>query len=311
MNESMNNLRLAALLLCIVCLFSLIMMWTIKIHGEKLIIAGANSVERNAQEADLELLNVLTSPYSMAGNSRELESRYLDVIKSRVDAEFHRRLALVFERQGNSNKALAEQLNARLWNVEEQPLGQRLEIAHSALRLIGSNTSADLLEIKFRAAIAAGEFNQADEILVSMKPLKTSDAIDFLQGQLQLMQGDLIGARGSWRDALRRNPMNMDALRKIVFHADSPNLYKECVTYLSAAITLNPNAAELWHLLGIEQVKLGELDKALVSYGKAYGLNSSNSAICRDFADALERSGQEKRSAAIRKSIQHQFIGAS
>lgn len=125
-------------------------------------------------------------------------------------------------------------------------------------------------------------------------------AENMLRRALQLHRSGHLGDAASlYRDVLRQQPNNVDALNLLAVILSGSGFHAEAAIFLQQAIRTDPNFFVLHVNLGNALQALGRIDEAIAAFGRADALSPDNAQILNNLGSALNAKGRFNDAALV------------
>ncbi len=179
---------------------------------------------------------------------------------------------------------------------------EAIERLHRALELDPKLQSAQLALVQ--ALTAAGRAEQADEMMQAF--LRGDPARELVaQAAAHHRAGRLEDAEAIYREILRRDPRNLEALRLLALIAMKTEHYGQAESLLKRAVAIAPDFLAAWIDLSRAQLERHELQAALASIERAVQLSPHSANVHMNLANAQARSGHHDQAvASYRRAIE-------
>ena len=179
---------------------------------------------------------------------------------------------------------------------------EAIERLRRALELDPKLQSAQLALVQ--ALAGAGHAEQADELMQAF--LRADPARELIAKAAEHHRaGRLEDAEAIYREILRRDPGNLEALRLLALIAMKTEHYGQAESLLKRAVEIAPDFLAAWIDLSRAQLERQDLKAALASIERAVQISPHSANVNINLANVQARSGQhDKAIATYRRAIE-------
>jgi predicted CXXCH cytochrome family protein len=247
----------------------------------------------------------------------DAESRLLTLLRDQEQPAIARATAAVALRDWLSPQtldALANALNdtnplvrmGALESLERLPLQPRWQLARHLLRdpvrtvrALAASTLADVPVERLTASERADFERASNEYLAAQRENADDAAAQVNVGNFDAAQGQMDAAERAYREALNLDPTWVPAYANLADLFRRQNRDPEGEQILRAGIARLPQAAALYHSLGLLQVREKDTQAALASLRKAAELAPEEARYSYVYAVALHSTGRTREALTV------------